>query len=264
MDFAGVLMVAAQSGGGPGYSAAANAYFAAMTTPPTAARKTLLNNLIVGLQSDGVWTKLDWLSIMAAETAQTARVNAVTPAQVASVVGSPTFTTDRGYTGDGVGTAYLNTGWNPATAGGNFTQNSASQGVWVGTDVNSSTNHDAGNGLAEIISRGGTTSLTVRGNSASADSGTLPSNTSVGFSSWARSNSANFKIYKNGSTIATPTRASAAAESSNFFICATNFSGTPSGGSRRIQAAFWGSALDDTEMAALYNRLATYMTAVGA
>jgi hypothetical protein len=94
---------------GVSYDADAEAYFAAMSVEPDATRKGLLNDLIVGLKADSVWTKITWLSVLAAHDAQAARVNIKTPAQVATAINSPTFTTDLGYAGDGA-TSYLDTG----------------------------------------------------------------------------------------------------------------------------------------------------------
>lgn len=51
---------------GVSYAPEAQAYFAAMTVQPSAARKDIINTCINALIAAGVWAKLDWLSLMAA------------------------------------------------------------------------------------------------------------------------------------------------------------------------------------------------------
>lgn len=249
------------------YTAEATAYFAAMSVQPSGARKSTLDTLISSLKSSGVWAKLDWLTIHAAHDEQAARVNAVNPAQVASVGVAPTFTTDRGYTGDGT-TQYINTGWNPSTAGGKFTQNDCSMGVWSGTDATSGAQYDCGNSDATINGRSGATAP-ITAQSAASSTPTLPASTSVGFTSWTRTSSTAGTAYKNGASMGAISTTSATLRNATFLICAANSSttGTVTAGNfstRRIQALCWGSQLSGAEQLALYNALATYMTAVGA
>lgn len=252
----------------PSYSAEATAYFAAMSVQPDATRKSALDTLISSLKTGGVWAKLDWLTVHAAHDEQAARVNAVNPAQVASVGVAPTFTTDRGYTGNGT-TQYLNTGWNASTAGGKFTQNDCSMGVWCGTDVTASGQYDLGNSNATICARSGTGSP-MTAQSASGSTITLPASTSVGFTSWSRTGSTAGVAYKNGAALGTAiSSTSTTLRNAPFLIGAANTSttGTVTAGSfstRRNQAVCWGSQLSGAEQLALYNALATYMTAVGA
>ena len=58
-------------------------------------RRTLVDALIRGLKTDGVWSKLDRLWLFAAENATSALVD-VKEGRLATAVSSPTFTTDRG------------------------------------------------------------------------------------------------------------------------------------------------------------------------
>ena len=98
------------------------ALLAAMTVPPSAPTVTLINTLIASLKSyttsfgQTLWDALDFLYLLAAEDAQQARINWKNPTQVGSVVGSPTFTTKKGYKGT-LGTSYIDTGINLSTAG---------------------------------------------------------------------------------------------------------------------------------------------------
>src|SRR5215475_8332903 len=75
------------------------------------ARKTLVNNLISGLKTDGVWTDLDRLWLYAGENQPSALTDLVATG-LATAVNSPTFTTDNGFTGvDASTTVYIDSGF---------------------------------------------------------------------------------------------------------------------------------------------------------
>jgi len=247
--------------GGVTYDSDAVTYFNAMSVAPDATRKGLLNDLITGLKTDGIWTKLDALYVMAAHDAQAARVNAKTPSNVASAVNSPTFTTDRGYAGN-ASTSYIDTNWNPSTAGGNFAQNSASMGVWSRTNSNTASWLDIGNGSnCRFNSRSSSGSDALRGqinNTTNANYGTNAS--SIAFYSLVRSSSTAVTGYRNSSVSGSGTQTSTSVTNANVFIgrVASDYSG------REYAAAFIGGALDGTDISNLHSRLSTYLTAVGA
>lgn len=260
--------VSASSGGsgGPTYTAEAASYFAAMTVQPDAARKGLLDTLIAGLKADGLWTRLDWLAICASHDEQAGRINAINPAQVASAPVAPSFTADRGFTGNGT-TQYLDTGWNPLTASSpKFTQNSSHMGVWIGTDLDSSTKYELGQTNRASICGRTVSSMRVLASGSSAITAAISPSTAIGHSAWSRRSSSDTELYKNGASVATSVFASVALLNVNFLICATNGTGPVASqfSNRRVQAAHWGSGLSDADVAKLQSRLAAYMTAVGA
>lgn len=111
-----------------GYSAEASAFFARLATQPSDPRKTLYDALISSLVSTGVWAKLDFLHIFAAADQATALTSLVSATYDATAVNSPTFTADRGFTG--AATKVITTPYNPSTAGGHLTQDSASVFAW--------------------------------------------------------------------------------------------------------------------------------------
>lgn len=88
------------------YSTEAQTYFNAFTTDPGTTRKDLLATMIDGLVSDGVFVLLDALYMLASHDSQSSLVNVKDPTQSATTVNSPTFTTDRGYAGNG-STSYV-------------------------------------------------------------------------------------------------------------------------------------------------------------
>jgi hypothetical protein len=115
---------------GGGNEAETTTLLAAMSSQPDATRTTAINTLIAALKTAGIWAKLDVLYILAAHDAQAARLNWKTPASfTATAVNTPTFTTDRGYNGNG-STSYLTTGFTPSTHATQMTQNSASVFAW--------------------------------------------------------------------------------------------------------------------------------------
>ena len=108
----------------------AGALFSRMTSPPDAARKTVIATLIDALKRASIWKKLDCLYVMAAHSAQAARLNWVADRYNLTAVANPVFTVDRGYAGDGIA-AYLNTNFTPATAAGaRYANGNAHVGVW--------------------------------------------------------------------------------------------------------------------------------------
>lgn len=110
-----------------GTQAETTALISAMTTTPDGTRQTLINTLIASLKTyqtgsgQSFWNALDFLYIPAAHDAQAGRIDWKNPAKIGTVVGSPTFQTDRGYTGN-LSTSYIDTGMALATAGFNLTQ----------------------------------------------------------------------------------------------------------------------------------------------
>lgn len=246
---------------GPTYSAEATAYFAAMSSQPDATRKGLIDTLIAGLKTDGVWSKLDLFYLLASHDAQSRHINAKTPGSfTTTVVGSVTFTVDRGDQGDG-STGYLNTGL-AQNAGGNYTQNSASLFSWI----NSST------GTTEVRS-------TIYCN----NTAFLIPDSSPGF--YGRANADDSSTFGNpanrlgsrcisrtGSTT-TNGQVNGAASGSTSAIVSTLPSpfqftllgdGSTFNGLDRLACAALGGGLSGAQMTALHNRVSTYLTAIGA
>ena len=86
-------------------------------------------DLINGLVSDGVWDLITILYIFTTNTLASALQNLKSPDYTATVHGTLTFTADDGLQGDGA-TGYLDTGFPPKTAGGNFLQDWAGAGLY--------------------------------------------------------------------------------------------------------------------------------------
>lgn len=249
------------------YDAATTAWVAAVISAGgtvSTPRKGVVDDLIVGLKTDGVWTKLDRLWPFAAENAASALTDLVADAS-ASAVSSPTFTTDRGYAGNG-SSAYIDSNFNAVTASSpNFTQNSSCFFAWNNT---SGTDGGALAGLATTSLQAAATRIfpeytdtnmywdlnITNGSSVSWDGRT-------GLYLLNRSASNAQLVEVNGSSANSNAAVSGALESINF--SALLGSGGSNYSSRQVSCLGFGASLSSGERTALYNRLRTYMTAVG-
>jgi len=106
------------------------ALLARMSVQPSAARRTLINNLIVSLKNAGIWSKMDLLYVMAAHDQQAARLCWNNAAFNLTEVSTPTWTVDRGYTGDGVAME-LTTGYTSSTSAVQFARDNAHLGAFA-------------------------------------------------------------------------------------------------------------------------------------
>lgn len=249
--------------GGGGYEAEATALFARFTTPPDDVRKGLINTCIKSLKDAGVWSKLDALYVTAAADAQAARRNWIADQFNLLAVNSPTFTVDRGYAGDG-SSSYLATGWDPATNGAAYQQNSASLFAWSRTDTRVDgapiIGGDASGGGAAYINPWNLSidSVSHGLNSTGANSGAPGSAT--GFFLLSRESAAGYAIYRNQTHLATRTIASGSPTITDFRLLGS------SGGlsARQVANGGFGGGVSVGEEAALYTAILTYLQAVGA
>lgn len=100
-------------------------------TAPSSGQQTLQNTLVTDLKTAGVWDKLDVFYVFATDgDSDFATLNWKTPSShQVTKINSPTFTANSGFAGDG-SSSYLDTNYNPATSGTNYTLNDASISVW--------------------------------------------------------------------------------------------------------------------------------------
>lgn len=228
-------------------------------------RKTLVNDLIVGLKADGLFTKLDRLWLHAGENQPSALTDIVADSS-ATTVNSPTFTIDRGYTGNGT-TSYLASGYK-SSDGPNLAQNSAHCSAWVVT-VDATNNAmilgaetGAGIGMLLMYSTTGPKWQT----SLNQDFSNTPGPTGAGGTGLVtatRVNSTQENIYRNGGSKDTSAANSVGVDTIPFFICARNIGAIDNPSQHQIAATHFGGGLTDTDVTNIYNRLRTYMTAVG-
>lgn len=236
----------------------------------TTARAILINNLVLGLKADGLFTKLDVLFLFAAENSVQAIIDIITP-HGASPINSPIFTVNRGFTFD-ASTNYINTVVNPSDPGSVFSANSAHVSAYVeavnptATGIlecmigakfqNSETNLQGQSNVSNV-------SYTVNNIITPV---TVTGVLSAGMFIATRTVSTTEVLYKNGSQIDSSVIASDNAVPSNsFFVGAINSGGTALGFSpNQIAAVSIGGGLSPTDAANLTTRINTYMTAIGA
>ena len=246
---------------GRGYVTQASAFFARLATQPTGTRKALYNTLIKSLVEGGVFAKLDTLHIFAAVDAATALTNLVSASYGATAVNSPTFTADQGYTI--ANTKYLNSNFNPSTAGGNWTQNSASAFLWSLTDVAASTKPilgtagGSGNRVYIYPRYTGDVYLSALNDDSSSSDAVVASNNAYGLS---RTGSTAFNVFINGALDLSPAASSNAPVNADILI--GNDGGVMWDG--KVSVTAFGGGLTDAESLRLYNACLAYLQGVGA
>lgn len=217
-------------------------------------RKTLVNDLIVGLKADGIFTKLDRLWLLAGENSHSA-LRDIVAAMPGGVSSAPTFVADRGYTSAGAG-SNVHSGFNPTTAlSPKFVRNSATLFGW---------NNTAGE-IAQMMTGRQNDALSLwpaytdgnfYGSVNAANSNFTNTGGPVGLYSGNRSAAGATQFYKNGASLGTDTTASAAPINDEILLVVSQ-------GARQVSCAGFGQSLNSTEQGNLYTRLRTYMTAVG-
>lgn len=259
-------------GGAVRFEPEAQALFSRFAVQPSAARKALINDVwrTPGIKS--ILAKLDYLHVNAAHDSQAANQNWLADAYNLTAFNSPTFTTDRGYTGDGV-SAYLDTGFNLATAdagSAGYKRNSAVLGGWNLTSRAGDTtglmgvSRTSGTFVCDLVPRFTDNNAYIRCN-ASVFTDKFASTESAGHFTARRSGLSAASTLKNGVEQSTSASGSSAPPSATMTILATRINGTPSSFSTdQVAVSYIGGHLTDGEVAGLHAALSTYLTEVGA
>lgn len=229
------------------------------------AREILVNNLITGLKSDGIWTKLDRLWILAAENEISALMDMVADI-TATKVSTPTFTIDKGYTGqdNAAPSVYLDSNYNPTINAINFLQDSAHISIWSLTDtatgLGGCTMGERGTNIFDTY-LDGNIYIRINDNVESGSQG--PPGSRIGHWIANRSGASASQAYQNGSLFSSPNATSGAPQNANFYILCNDASGAANGTPQQISVASIGGSLTSTDAANFHTRLGTYLTAVG-
>lgn len=219
--------------------------------------------LISALKNGGVWSNLDRLWLLAAENSQQALVDLVARAS-ATAVNAPAFTANRGYQGNGT-SSWIDSGFNAATAGGNFSQNDASWGVWVETAASSGCLIGNDNGTYSRLQVGASNSreVSIVGSvGGPAFNATDP----TGFVHCQRLDSTTVEGYdRTGLKVSNNTITSSPSSSwnRNVGILCVNYTAPGLFFSGRLSHAHIGKSMSAAQIAALNNAMRAYMTAVG-
>jgi hypothetical protein len=243
-----------------------NTLLAALSGTYDDTRKTAINTLIAGLKTDGLWSILDVLCIAGLNSSDSL-INWKTPGTFnSSVVNSPNFVADRGFTSDTSTSRYINTNYNPTSAAGNYTQNSASIGFYSRTNMADTTvdiGAGTGSNRASILSRRSDNACFWRINDSNEVN--TSNSSSQGLILISRTSSSSRILYRDGSQLGTNSTTSAGIPSDTFYVGANNFAGSPQSiASRQYAMWFMSGGLSGTNVSNFYNRIQTYMTAIGA
>lgn len=255
--------------GGSGTDPGAAAYFAAVTAAGgtiSPARQVLYNNFFTSMRAAGLLTLFDRLWIFAAANAATAKIDLVA-LQTATPINGPTFTVDRGYTGDGL-SSYLDSGFIASSGGVNCVLNSTTLHFYCNTNAAINADSIGGQGAANTLTfmdihqadgttQGAIANAGVAVNVAAADS--------LGLFSLARTAANLTTAYKRGASIGTGATASAAIINVSSFILGFNNNGAPLvTETRRCASVAYSAGLNGSQEVAYNTILETFLTGVGA
>ena len=253
-------------GAAPSHSAEALAYLARTVGGNEGGNGANITTLIDGLVSDGVWAKLDALYVLAQQNQTDALLNLVGTSYGLMSVGllrSVTFTSYLGFSGFST-SVFLSTQFNASIATSpQFTQNSASFGFWTPAAITNESTPQIGNsatgatGESQIYDSYGGIFYT-RVNNPSVPGVGIPG--TKGLFVGDRPSSTTVTPYWNGTAQASQSSPSQALVNATFTVGAVPGVG---GTGNTLCAAFIGASLGAAGQLALYNRLRTYMTAVG-
>lgn len=245
------------------------ALFNRMSPAPSPSRQILIDATIQQLIAAGIWARLDALWFMAAASSQAAGLNWLSSSFTLTAVSSPTFTADRGYTGDAAA-AYLDTGFTPG-GGSKYLQNDMSAGlyarsvgttgVWLGAQA------DVGGRWTLIQDFGGANDIGYRANAGTATTATGAR--TVGLGIVQRTSSTAVAYYKDGASVSTASVASDGIPDRPFFLLCRNraFGPSPDPGNytnAQLSVGFFGGALTAAQHAAFNTIVTSYLTGVGA
>lgn len=232
----------------------------------SAGRAITVDALIVSLKNAGIWTKLDYLWLFAGENAPSARTD-IRGLQLATLsVTPPTFTADRGYTGNS-SSAFIDTGIANNFGTGGYQRDAASFFAWNNTSgadagglagTNTSARHAAI--FPEYID---TNSYSIlNGDSAGWTFIFANDPAATGLYLLNRTSSVDVTLDINGTQSQSTSTDTSFALTADTFTALVAFGGSNYSG-RQCSALGLGGALSGTDRTNINSYLRTYMTAVG-
>lgn len=242
--------------------------FLARTSGLDFAHTNAYRNFICGLVTDGLWSKFDALYVFYTQDTTTAGLNLVSSSFTITAHGSPGFVADQGYLGvDGDNpSVYLDSGFNAATSGVAFTQNSCHLSVWSLTEFLTVIDASCAIGESDNVS---TFDFVIPRYSDGSAYGNLHSGASVGAAVASsiglftinRTASNLQTLYRNGTSLGTGAASSLSTVSGNTYVLARDDAGTAArNGAFRIAVASVGGGKTQTDETNFYNRFNTYMS----
>jgi hypothetical protein len=250
------------------YSMQAEHYFNRMTVAPSSARAALINALILGLQADGLWEKIDGIGLCKAHDRQAGRLNLRKGNWELSEVDTPnlTFVTDGYFQGNGTSSYLTSANCTPQSlvaqnaAIGNsqllrYALNSAHWWNWTGAVGNAT----APGGFSETASNHTFAVLTGANISTRLNGGTVTvaDASASGFAGVSRTGSTQTISNVNGTQRGPTASTAGVLVNGALKVCAhnTTFNNSP------VLAYGWGGGLSAVEMEKLRVRVSAYLTA---
>lgn len=233
----------------PTPEAETTALIARMSSPPDSTRQGHINTFIKALKDGGVWSKMDVLFVFASHDAQSSLLDwknlGGSGAYDATVVlGAPTFTTDRGYTGDAsnrLTTAY--------TVGSGIAVNDSGHISCFVADATATTQNVPSLNSRTTLS----TDESVAGRWQAFTNATAP----------AGSPPHMITAVRRGATSSYAFRNAVAGSESTLTVNAGTGVALMGNGVRTQAIVSFGDQLSDVEVLAYYNAAKTYLTALG-
>ena len=199
--------------------------FLARTSGLNAAHQFQYNALICGMVADSNWSSLDALYKLATDTTTDAYLNLVSSSYGLTAHGSGSFSADNGWIGDG-SSGYLDTGFTPSTASGNFALSSATVAAYVVNNrIAAHAYENIGGGTAGYVfneSMNGTSVLNGGANTTQATSGAVV--TAKGLLTFTLNGTVQ-SLLSNAGVVGTNTQTATALGNSSLSIGAFNFGG---------------------------------------
>jgi len=230
-----------------------------------------VQTLICGLVTDGTYSLFDGLYLFATNSATNAKLNWAQNNYNLTQSGSITYTANSNAISDGT-TGYLATGYNTSTAGGHFALNSNFMGVCHlnnRTTVNGTT--WSMGVFVSGVSETGISPLDFTNGSSFYNNNTtaLGVTTSTALGSWInyRTASGTWGIWYNNASGNTASTTSLSLPNANLMIMTLNSANPTSNLSvDNLAYAFFGGggSFTTSTLSTIYNRLHTYLSAVGA
>lgn len=244
------------------------AIYNAMFTKPNSTRLLLINDLVEGLISDGIWLKLDQLLVMACHTNTNgeAQINWINPGTFdCTLVNNPSFEIDRGFTGNGI-TQYINNQYNPFSDAVNYTLNNGFICIYIRDDIYRNAidfgSWDSFSGIQiSPIWAGDIFRIRLNGVNAATGFNTV----STGFFFSNRIDSTYIEGYRNKIKLIDTLNNSTSIPDLNLWSLGRNFSGSPNYlSNKQCSLNAVGSGLSQTNVNNFTDRVETYMDAIGA
>jgi hypothetical protein len=196
-------------------------------TLPSFGQRLLQNQLVIDLKAAGIWNKLDSFGVFATNGSSDFALIDWKRLSLLTAVNSPSFTTNEGFNSNGT-SSYINSNYNPFIDGINYTQNSASLGVYLLSNPSGNFVYTGGYSDPSI--------LTVLNPNRGAplgrinDTAAFPTTglAATGLISQNRPNSTTRNIYGNGTLHQSGASVSTGVPNANYYILALNDNGPAS------------------------------------